>query len=209
MAMALAQAGAKVLLAQRDIRDTGLRDEINAHVPQERLSTIYEADLAKRPSVETLVSRIEADGHRITILVNSAGVISRYSCTDFPSDEWDKVLEVNLSSTFILCRDVARHMLGNEIVRRQRGSIINVGSVMSFQGGINVSAYASSKGGLVQLTKSFSNELASKGIRVNTIAPGYCVTEMNTQLLENKERLKSISERIPIGRWGDPSDFAG
>ena len=80
---------------------------------------------------------------------------------------------------------------------------------MSFQGGINVSAYASSKGGLVQLTKSFSNELASKGIRVNTIAPGYCVTEMNTQLLENKERLKSISERIPIGRWGDPSDFAG
>lgn len=174
--------------------------------------------------------RIEADGHRISILVNSAGIIDRHPCTEFPSSDWDKVisfdshrlahvrsrrltlcqvLELNLSSTFILSRDVAKHMLDNELVKGQRGTIINVVSIMSFQGGLNVSAYAASKGGLTQLTKSFSNELSSKGIRVNAIAPGYCVTDMNARLLEDKDRLRSISERIPMGRWGEASDFAG
>lgn len=100
-------------------------------------------------------------------------------------------------------------MLDNELVKGQRGTIINVVSIMSFQGGLNVSAYAASKGGLTQLTKSFSNELSSKGIRVNAIAPGYCVTDMNARLLEDKDRLRSISERIPMGRWGVASDFAG
>lgn len=100
-------------------------------------------------------------------------------------------------------------MLANDLVSGRRGTIINVASIMSFQGGINVSAYAASKGGLTQLTKSFSNELSSQGISVNAIAPGYCMTEMNSQLLENKDRLQSISGRIPMGRWGQASDFAG
>ncbi|KAJ9630343.1 hypothetical protein H2204_008408 [Knufia peltigerae] len=210
MALALARAGAKVLLVQRDISATSVRDEINSSVPEAtRHAQIYEADLANRESVEGLVAQVEGHGHRITILVNSAGIIIRHPITEFPSGDWDKVIEVNLNSCFILSRDVARHMLENEMVRGQRGSIVNVASIMSFQGGLNVSAYAASKGGLTQLTKSFSNELASRGIRVNAIAPGYCVTEMNEQLFQDKDRSRSLSERIPMGRWGQASDFAG
>lgn len=100
-------------------------------------------------------------------------------------------------------------MLDNNLARGRRGTIINVGSIISFQGGLNVAAYAASKGGLLQLTKSFSNELAGKGITVNGIAPGYCNTDMNTALLEDKDRLRSITERIPMGRWGEAGDFAG
>ncbi|KAL6241124.1 hypothetical protein RBB50_012028 [Rhinocladiella similis] len=209
MALALAGAGAKVLLVQRNVSDTGVRDEINASVPEARHAQIYEADLANRRSLEGLVAQVETDGHRISILVNSAGIMIRHPVTDFPQDDWDKVIEVNLNSCFILSRDVANHMLKNEMVNGQRGSIVNVASIMSFQGGLNVSAYAASKGGLTQLTKSFSNELASRGIRVNALAPGYCVTEMNAQLLQDKDRLRSLSERIPMGRWGQASDFAG
>ncbi len=122
-----------------------------------------------------------------------------------------QVIQVNLNAVFTLCRDVGAHMLGLEPspVTGRKGSVINFGSLLCFQGGFTVPAYAASKGAIGQMTKSFANEWTSKGITVNTIAPGYIETEMNTALLNNPERLASISSRIPAGRWGTPEDFKG
>ena len=121
------------------------------------------------------------------------------------------MIQVNLNTVFALCRDVGAHMLTLEPSSStgRRGSIINFASLLSFQGGLTVPAYAASKGAVAQLTKALSNEWTSKGITVNAIAPGYIETEMNTALLANAERLRSISERIPAGRWGVPEDFKG
>lgn len=117
---------------------------------------------------------------------------------------------MNLTSVFTLCRDIGAHMLSSPAPPSgRRGSIINFASLLSFQGGLTVPAYAASKGAVAQLTKSLANEWASQGITVNAIAPGYIETEMNTALLANPERLKSISDRIPAGRWGKPEDFKG
>ena len=118
---------------------------------------------------------------------------------------------MNLTAVFTLCREVGAHMLTNRpnSVSGKRGSIINIASLLSFQGGITVPAYAASKGGVAQLTKSFSNEWAGKGINVNAIAPGYIVTEMNTALIGDEKRAESILARIPAGRWGHPDDFKG
>lgn len=120
------------------------------------------------------------------------------------------MIQVNLNSVFRLCRDIGAHMLSQPVsASYRRGSIINFASLLSFQGGITVPAYAASKGAVAQLTKALANEWASKGITVNAIAPGYVETEMNTALLADPERLRSISERIPAGRWGKPEDFKG
>jgi 2-dehydro-3-deoxy-D-gluconate 5-dehydrogenase len=121
------------------------------------------------------------------------------------------VIQVNLNSVFTLCRDVGAHMLTLDPspVTGRKGSIINYASLLSFQGGFTVPAYAASKGAVAQLTKSFANEWTAKGVTVNAIAPGYIETEMNTALLNDKERLASISARIPAGRWGTPEDFKG
>ena len=119
-----------------------------------------------------------------------------------------QVLQVNLTATFTLCRDVGAHMLQQaRNSSGKRGSIINVASLLSFQGGFTVPAYAASKGGVAQLTKALSNEWASRGISVNAIAPGYVATEMNTALMEDADRANSILARIPTGRWGTPEDF--
>lgn len=117
---------------------------------------------------------------------------------------------MNLSTVFTLCRDVGAYMLERKQNRAgHRGSIINVASLVSFQGGLTVPAYAAAKGGVAQLTKALSNEWASKGINVNAIAPGYVATDMNEALINNKERADSILARIPAGRWGNPEDFKG
>jgi 2-dehydro-3-deoxy-D-gluconate 5-dehydrogenase len=119
-----------------------------------------------------------------------------------------QVIQVNLNATFSLCRDVGAHMLSQPLpTSGRRGSILNFGSLLSFQGGLNVAAYAASKGAIAQLTKALSNEWAGQGITVNAIAPGYVVTDMNESLLKNEERVKSINERIPAGRWGEVEDF--
>jgi len=122
-----------------------------------------------------------------------------------------KVIQVNLTSVFTLSRDIGAHMLtlSPSPVTSRRGSIINFASLLTFQGGLTVPAYSASKGAIGQLTKAQSNEWSSKGINVNAIAPGYIETDMNEALLNNPERLRSISERIPAGRWGKPEDFAG
>ena len=125
--------------------------------------------------------------------------------------DWDAVMHVNLTSVFTLCRDFGAYLLSQPAPSpgERRGTIINVGSLLSFQGGVTVPAYAASKGGVAQLTKALSNEWAGQGIHVNAIAPGYIETDMNAALIADKERESSILSRIPAGRWGKPEDFKG
>ena len=142
--------------------------------------------------------------------MNCGGIQRRHPSHQFPDNDWNEVLQVNLSTVFTLCREVGAHMLAREPdTHGRRGSIINVASLLSFQGGLTVPAYAASKGGVAQLTKALSNEWASKGINVNAIAPGYIATEMNVALINDEKRAESILSRIPAGRWGSPDDFKG
>jgi 2-dehydro-3-deoxy-D-gluconate 5-dehydrogenase len=142
---------------------------------------------------------------RIDILVNNAGIIRRQPAAEHTDENWEAVLEVNLSSVFRLCRATGRHMLD----RRQGGKIINIASLLAFQGGITVPSYAAAKGGLVQLTRALANEWAPHGINVNAIAPGYMETENTAALRSDEVRFRQISERIPAGRWGTAQDLAG
>ncbi|OCK88700.1 NAD(P)-binding protein [Cenococcum geophilum 1.58] len=208
MALALAEAGADILLVQRDASNQTTKTAIES---LGRKATIYTADLSSPPSLSTLVPTILADGHRISILLNCGGIQRRHPAHEFPSADWDAVLQVNLSAVFTLCRDVGAHMLAQpaRLPGARRGAVVNVASLLSFQGGITVPAYAASKGGVAQLTKALSNEWAGKGISVNAIAPGYVATEMNAALMEDPERAAGILARIPAGRWGAPEDFKG
>ncbi|XWW94286.1 hypothetical protein V2A60_002229 [Cordyceps javanica] len=208
VAVGLAEAGADVVLVQRDTSVVETKNLIEA---LGRKAWIYTADMAVQEQVAALTPKILADGHEIRILVNCAGIQRRHLCEEFPVSEFNEVIQVNLNAVFTLCRDVGAHMLKLEPspVTGRRGSIINFASLLTFQGGLTVPAYAASKGAVGQLTKSFANEWTSKGITVNAIAPGYIETEMNTALLANPERLASISARIPAGRWGSPDDFKG
>ena len=139
---------------------------------------------------------------RVDILVNNAGVQDRYPAVDFPLDAWDHVLDVNLRAVFQLCR-----LFGGPMVQRGSGAVVNVASVLSFQGGITVPAYAASKGGVAQLTKALCNEWAGRGVNVNAVAPGYMDTELNSALLADPVRSEQITVRIPAGRWGRPDDI--
>jgi 2-deoxy-D-gluconate 3-dehydrogenase len=228
MAIALAEAGADILLVQvsqnkilylpcpRYVADNLQRDESNQQTKEAieklgRKATIYTADLASNESVTQLTPKILGDGHRIHILLNCGGIQKRHPAHQFPDSDWNAVLQVNLTSVFTLCRDVGAHMLEQpaDLPLKRRGSIINVASLLTFQGGITVPAYAASKGGVGQLTKALSNEWASKGISVNAIAPGYIATDMNEALIKDEKRAESILSRIPAGRWGSPEDFKG
>ncbi|KAI0805048.1 NAD(P)-binding protein [Xylaria sp. FL0064] len=208
VAIALAEAGADILLVQRSTTTSETQKAIEA---LGRKVHIYTADLSSPEDVSSLIPQILSDGHSIRILVNCAGIQIRHPCEDFPDTDFAAVMQVNLNSVFTLCRDVGKHMLSlppSEVTGR-RGSIINFASLLTFQGGLNVPAYAASKGAVGQLTKSLANGWTEKGITVNAIAPGYIETEMNTALLNDAERLKSITERIPAGHWGTPEEFKG
>ncbi|KAL1623637.1 hypothetical protein SLS56_008158 [Neofusicoccum ribis] len=207
MALALAEAGADLILIQRDTSNTATKSQVEA---LGRKAVIYTADLNDPKSVAALTPKITGDGHQIHILLNCAGIQKRHPAHQFPDQDWHDVLQVNLHTVFTLCRDVGAHMLAREPdATGRRGAIINIASLLTFQGGITVPAYAASKGGVAQLTKALSNEWASKGIAVNAIAPGYIATEMNTALINDKNRADSILARIPAGRWGNPEDFKG
>ncbi|KAI1343226.1 hypothetical protein F5Y15DRAFT_369313 [Xylariaceae sp. FL0016] len=205
-AIALAEAGADILLVQRNTTATETKQAIEA---LGRKCTIYTADLSSAPSVAALVPQVLADGHEIRILVNCAGIQIRHPADQFPDADFSAVMQVNLNSVFTLSRDVGAHMLtlAPSAAAGRRGSIINFASLLTFQGGLNVPAYAASKGAVGQLTKSMANQWSDRGITVNAVAPGYIATEMNTALLNDPDRLRSISERIPAGRWGKPEDF--
>lgn len=212
-AVALVEAGASVILAVRP----GTTAEGAAHPalaaltsvanqsPSQKHSTV-DADLSKLEQVKTLFDRAlsQSATGAIDIVVNCGGIQRRHPSTDFPESDWDEVLNVNLKAVWLLSQAAGRHM-----VARRSGKIINFGSLLTFQGGLTVPAYASAKGAVGQLTKALSNEWAKHNVQVNGIAPGYIATDMNEKLLADPTRLRQISERIPAGRWGEAADFKG
>lgn len=160
--------------------------------------------------MEKLIPDLVKAGHDMHILLTCAGIQKRHPAHQFPIEDWNTVLQVNLTTIFTLCRDFGAYLLSKPApATGTRGNIINVASLLTFQGGITVPAYAASKGGVAQLTKALSNEWASKGIQVNAIAPGYIDTDMNEALIANETRARQILERIPASRWGKPEDFKG
>jgi 2-deoxy-D-gluconate 3-dehydrogenase len=161
------------------------------------------ADLSKPDQLEGSIEKILSE-HKIDILVNNAGTIARGPAAELPREDWDLVMDTNLNSLFLLTQRVARPML-----KREKGKVINIASLLSFQGGINVPAYAASKHGVAGLTKALANEWASQGVQVNAIAPGYIATNNTESLRQDPERSAEILGRIPAGRWGRPEDLAG
>lgn len=159
-------------------------------------------DFADPDAVRSLAEELAA--RRVDILVNNAGTIERAPAVDHPLSSWDRVLQVNLTSQFQLTQQIGRGML-----ERGRGKIIFTASLLSFQGGINVPGYAAAKSGIAGLTKALANEWASGGVNVNAIAPGYIATDNTAALRSDPDRSRSILERIPAGRWGEPADLAG
>jgi len=164
-----------------------------------------QGDIGKKTEVENIFNQaLNLLGGKLDILVNAAGIQRRNKCEEFTLEDWEDVINVNLTSLFLFCQCAGRIMLENG-----GGKIINVASMLSFFGGQTVPAYAASKGGVAQLTKALSNEWASKNINVNGIAPGYMATEMNTALVEDEVRNAQILSRIPQGRWGNGDDMKG
>ena len=195
-----AEAGADIAVVSR----TPNNDLADAITAMGRRYMHHSADLSDRAQTRKVVSTVLDTMGELDILVNNSGIVPRSPAEAFPESDWDATLEVNLSATFLLCREAGKHML-----QKGRGKIINTASVLSFQGGILVSAYTATKHGIAGLTKTLSNEWASKGINVNAIAPGYIVTKLTAALEQDPVRGKNILNRTPIGRWGQPEDLAG
>ncbi|KAI2605432.1 NAD(P)-binding protein [Hypoxylon fragiforme] len=208
VAIGLAEAGADIILVQRSTASTETKLAIEK---LGRKAHIYTADLTIPSDVSRIVPSVLADGHTITILINCAGIQIRHPPEAFPDADYRAVMGVNADAVFTLTRDAGAHMLSlpPSPATGRRGSIVNFASLLSFQGGLNVPAYAASKGAVTQMTKAFANSWAGRGVNVNAIAPGYIATEMNEALIKDEERAASISARIPAGRWGDPEDFKG
>ncbi len=164
-----------------------------------------QVDLSKKEAIGTgFDEAMKHFGGKLDILINNAGIQRRNKCEDFTMEDWDDVINVNLTSVFTLCQLAGRVML-----QQNKGKIINLASMLSFFGGQTVPAYAASKGGVAQLTKALSNEWSGRGINVNAIAPGYMDTDMNVALVNDPERNTQILGRIPKGRWGKPEDMQG
>ncbi|MCC2307464.1 SDR family oxidoreductase [Cellulomonas chengniuliangii] len=198
ISQALLEAGADVIVFGR----SGIPDELTALAGRlGREVAFYALDLADSDQIAEVGARVLAE-HRVDVLVNNAGTQDRYPAAEFPLEAWDRVIDVNLRSVFQLCQIFGRPML-----ERGEGKIVNLASLLSFQGGLTVPAYAASKGGVAQLTKALCNEWSGKGVNVNAVAPGYMATEMNTALLNDPVRLEQLSVRIPAGRWGQPEDI--
>ncbi|PWQ95484.1 SDR family oxidoreductase [Leucothrix pacifica] len=203
MAVALAEAGADIIGVSATLEAEG-SDIEKAVLATGRQFTAYRCDFSDRAALLAFTAQLEADGHKPDILINNAGTIKRAPAAEHEDELWDEVIEVNLSSQFVLSREIGKGM-----VERGHGKIVFTASLLTFQGGITVPGYAASKGGIGQLTKALANEWASKGVNVNAIAPGYIETDNTQALQDDPVRYKSILERIPAGRWGKPEDFAG
>jgi 2-deoxy-D-gluconate 3-dehydrogenase len=199
IATALADAGASVAVHG----NRRAADETAASIG--RNAAAFQADLSGTSGAEALFSRVKERFGRVDILINNAGTIHRDAAVDTTLDSWQQVLQVNLTSIFQLSQFAARDMIS----RNSPGKIVNIASLLSFQGGIRVPAYAASKGGVAQLTKALANEWAPNGIQVNAIAPGYFATTNTEALQADETRNRQILERIPAARWGQPQDLAG
>ncbi len=203
MAEALAAAGADIIGVSASMEaDAGLLGETVRGMGRQVWG--YGCNFADRSAVTAFAQRVTEEHPQIDILVNNAGTIRRKPAAEHPDEWWDEVIEVNLSAQFVLTREIGKGMLA-----RGSGKVIFTASLLTFQGGITVPGYAASKGGIGQLTMAFANEWAGQGVNVNAIAPGYIATD-NTEALRNDPvRQKAILDRIPAGRWGEPSDFHG
>ncbi|NIX78363.1 2-dehydro-3-deoxy-D-gluconate 5-dehydrogenase KduD [Microvirga terricola] len=200
IALALAQAGASVVAVGRSSMDETRELIAPTKVPFRAVA----ADLSSLEPIEKILDAAEDLG-RVDILVNNAGIIRRADAIDFTEQDWDDVMSLNLKTTFFFCQAAARRMLKDG----QGGKIINIASLLSFQGGIRVPSYTASKSGVAGLTKLLANEWAAKGINVNAIAPGYIVTNNTEALRQDEKRSAEILSRIPAGRWGRAEDIGG
>jgi len=201
MAIALAEAGADVAgVYVTDIEETRARVQAAG-----RRFTAIEQDLRGPAAVRRVVEHAVGGMGRLDILVNNAGIIRRADSIDFTETDWDDVIDVNLKSVFFLAQAAARRFL----VQGGGGKIVNIASMLSFQGGIRVPSYTASKSGVLGLTRLLANEWAAKGINVNAIAPGYMATANTAPLRADAARSAEILARIPAGRWGLPEDLAG
>jgi 2-dehydro-3-deoxy-D-gluconate 5-dehydrogenase len=200
MALGLASAGADVVVIARNVAKDVLKDIRNEGV--RAMGINY--DLRDFDGYDQLIKQIVTEMGGIDILVNNAGVQKRHPAVQFPKEDWDFVMDVNANSVFFMCQKVGKLM-----IEKGKGKIINIASLLSFQGGLTVPAYAASKGAVMQFSKALSNEWARLGVNVNCIAPGYMETDMNTALIDDETRSRQILERIPAGRWGKPEDMRG
>lgn len=201
IALALAEAGADVALVERSggTANAGRIEALGRRV------TVINADLADPDAVPRIIAQTVVELGGIDILVNNAGIIRRAPLLEFTAADWDEVMDVNLRALFSLSQAAARVM----VEQGRGGKIINLASLLSFQGGIRVPSYTASKSAVLGLTRLLANELAPHGINVNAIAPGYMVTDNTQALREDPVRNAAILERIPAGRWGTPEDLQG
>lgn len=200
IAVALAKAGADVALAGRSEPVETL--DLIAATGRKALN--IKADLSSIAPVQGVVDQVVAGLGGVDILVNNAGIIRRNDLGDFTEDDWDAVMDTNLKTLFFLSQAAARHMIA-----QGSGKIVNIASLLSFQGGIRVPSYAAAKSGVAGVTRAMANELAPRGVQVNAIAPGYIATNNTAALQADETRNRQILERIPTRRWGKPEDIAG
>ncbi len=201
MALGLAEAGADLVVVASSARLQETVDKVKA---LGRRCIGVQADLIDTKVIPKIIDAAVAEYGRIDILVNCAGIIRRAPAIEFSEQDWDDVIQINQKSLFFLCQAAAKEML-----KQKKGKIINIASLLAFQGGIIVPSYAAAKSAVAGLTKALANEWAPLGINVNAIAPGYMATEMTDALQKSAERAPAILARIPAGRWGTPEDMKG
>ncbi|WP_462413039.1 2-dehydro-3-deoxy-D-gluconate 5-dehydrogenase KduD [Neobacillus sp. Marseille-QA0830] len=200
-AVAMAKAGADLFVVTYDRNWDETRELIEKHG---RRVEFYQADLTNRDAIKEVVAAcVEAYGH-IDILVNNAGTIRRAPLLEYKQEDWDAVMDINLNSVYFLSQEVAKVM-----VEQKSGKIINIASMLSFQGGKFVPPYTASKHAVAGITRAFANELAQYGVQINAIAPGYVETANTAPIRANEERKEEITARIPAGRWATPADLMG
>lgn len=201
-AEALAEAGANVVLIGRELAT--LREEEERLKGYDVESLAVECDMGSTEEIRTAVASATERFGGIDILVNNAGIIRRSPAESYSLDDWNAVIAVNMTGVFLMAQEVGRGM-----IERGSGKIINIASLLSFSGGLNVVAYTASKSAVAGITRALANEWGRHGVNVNAIAPGYFHTEATSALQQNKERYNALLARIPAGRWGDPEDLKG
>ncbi|HTP70496.1 MAG TPA: 2-dehydro-3-deoxy-D-gluconate 5-dehydrogenase KduD [Dongiaceae bacterium] len=202
IAVALAEAGADVACHGQNPDPGGACDKIHA---LGRRTEYFEADITNAHARTALFEKVLSTFGRLDVLVNNAGPIRRAAAAEYSMESWEEMIEAHLSAVFHLSQLAGQEMLS----RKMPGKILNIASLLSFQGGIRVAGYSAAKAGVAGLTKAMANEWASKGINVNAIAPGYIITDNTAALREDPARNQQILSRIPAGRWGEPADVAG